>query len=83
MNEHQEPTVEHERTVAIIVNTHEYRIDRGVEKVAEIKKIGHVPLADDLEQVIAGKLVPLPDDGSVDIKGGERFISHPKDSGSS
>lgn len=83
MSQDQEQAIEHEKLVPINVNTHEYRIDRGVEKVAEVKKVGHVPLADDLEQVIAGKLVPLPDDGHVDIKGGERFISHPKDSGSS
>jgi hypothetical protein len=33
--------------------------------------------------VIDDKLVLLPDGGHVVIKGGEVFVSHPKDSGSS
>jgi hypothetical protein len=70
-------------TVTITINGTEKSIHRGRQKVAEIKALGGVPLADDLEQVIDGKLVPLSDDGAVTIKGGEVFLSHPKDSGAS
>jgi hypothetical protein len=82
-NHDAQPAVEHGPIVSINVNNEDYRIHRGRQTVGEIKTAGHVPLADDLEQIIEGKLVPLPDDGAVTIKGGERFVSHPKDAGSS
>lgn len=69
--------------VTITVNNEPKQIHRGHQTVAAIKTNGGVPVADELEQVIAGKLTPLPDDGAVTIKGGEVFISHPRDSGSS
>lgn len=74
---------QHGNTVTISVNGVERSIHRGRQTVAAIKDVGQVPLADDLEQVVDGKLVPLPDNGSVTIKGGETFVSHPKDSSSS
>ncbi len=76
--------VEHgSEVVTIIVNSLEREIHRGRQPVSEIKRVGEVPQADQLEQVIDGKLVPLADDGAVTIKGGEEFVSHPRDSGSS
>ena len=69
--------------VTIIVNSVERQIHRGRQPVSEIKRVGEVPQADQLEQVIDGKLVPLADDAAVTIKGGEEFVSHPRDSGSS
>ena len=74
---------EHGPDVHITINRSEYRIHRGSHTVAEIKVLGHVPQADDLEQNVNGHLTPLPDDGRVTIKGGEKFVSHPKDSGAS
>jgi hypothetical protein len=74
---------EHGPVVTIVVNNKERRIHRGRQTVAAIKKVGEVPLADDLEQLINGTLEPLADDGSVTIHGGEQFISHPKGAGSS
>ena len=73
----------HGPNVSVTINNVEKEIHRGRQTVAEIKNAGNVPLADDLEQVIDGKLTLLPDDGAVTIKGGEVFVSHPKDSGSS
>jgi hypothetical protein len=70
-------------TVTITVNNVPVPIHRGRQTVAEIKTAGHVALADDLEQLIDKRLVPLADDGSVTIKGEEVFVSHPKDSSSS
>jgi len=75
---HPEPGPE----VHITVNTVPRLIHRGRRTVAEIKTVGEVPQADELEQVIDGKLTPLRDDESVVIKGGEVFMSHVRDGGS-
>lgn len=69
--------------VHITINGESKQIHRGRQTVAEIKKVGGVPLADELEQLIEGKLTPLPDDGAVTIKGGEVFMSHVRSGGSS
>ena len=86
MNAHEKPPHDDPEKgpfVTITINNIPKRIHRGRATVAEIKALGGVPAADELEQVINGKLMPLPDDGAVTIKGGEIFISHPRDSGSS
>lgn len=80
---HNGETTQHGPLVGITVNGRETTIHRGHRTVAEIKAVGGVQAADDLEQVIDGRLVLLSDDGSVTIKGGEVFVSHPKDSASS
>jgi len=74
---------DHGPFVTITVNNVPKSIHRGHQTVAAIKIVGGVPLADDLDQIIDGKLTPLPDDGAVTIKGGEVFVSHVKDGGSS
>lgn len=79
----QEPDDHGRDIVTIRVNGVDVRIHRGRRTVAEIKDKGGVPRADVLAQLIEGKLKDLPDDGSVVIKGGEEFHSHPPDSGSS
>lgn len=69
--------------VKIIINNDPFTIHRGKRSVSEIKSVGGVPLADALEQVIDGKLIPLEDGGSVVIKGGEEFKSHVQSGGAS
>jgi hypothetical protein len=69
--------------VHITINGASKQIHRGRQTVVEIKTVGGVPLADELEQLLDGKLTPLPDDGSVVIKGGETFMSHVRSGGSS
>ena len=70
--------------VTITVNDESVPIHRGRQSVSEIKRLGAVPAADELAEVVEGKpLKPLADDGSVVIKGGEEFVSYPKDSSSS
>ncbi len=69
--------------VTITVNNVPKSIHRGQQTVVAIKNVGGVPIADDLDQLIDGKLQALPDDGAVTIKGGEVFVSHVKDGGSS
>jgi hypothetical protein len=73
----------HLSIVTITVDGEPVQIHRGRQSVAEIKSLGHVPAAFDLDQVVDGKLVPLPDDGFVVIKGEEVFLSHPKSGHSS
>ena len=73
-----------QHTVSIKVNDKSVEIHRGRQTVREIKRIGGVPAADELAQVIEGQpLKPLADDGHVVLKGGEEFVSYPKDSSSS
>lgn len=69
--------------VKITINNTVKAIHRGRHTVGEIKNLGGVPSADELEQLINGKLTPLPDDGAVTIKGGEVFMSHVRSGGSS
>jgi len=76
---HPEPGPE----VHITINGVSKLSHRGRRSVVEIKTVGGVALADELEQVIDGKLTPLPDEGSVTIKGGEVFMSHVRSGGSS
>lgn len=79
----EKPLPEPGPEVKISINGTSKVIRRGHHTVVEIKKLGEVPLADELEQLIEGKLTPLPDDGAVTIKGGEVFMSHPRSGGSS
>jgi hypothetical protein len=76
---HPEPGPE----VHITINGVSRVIHRGRRTVVEIKTLGEVPLADELEQLIHGKLTPLSDDGAVTVKGGETFMSHVRSGGSS
>lgn len=69
--------------VPIFVNKDKYFVNRGPETVAYLKELDHVPPADELEELIQGKLEPLPDSGTIDIKGGEKFFSHPRTGSSS
>jgi hypothetical protein len=69
--------------VHITINGVSKLIHRGHQTVVNIKKLGGIPLADELEQLIDGKLTPLADDGAVTIKGGEVFMSHVRSGGSS
>jgi hypothetical protein len=68
--------------VHITINGESKPIHRGRRAVVEIKTLGGVPLADELEQLIDGKLKPLPDDCAVTIKGAEVFMSHVRSGGS-
>lgn len=69
--------------VTITVNGVQREIHRGHRPVSDIKVVGHVLATDVLEQLIDGKLVTLPDDGAVVLKGGEVFVSHPGDGAAS
>tara|TARA_R110002124_G_scaffold149259_5_gene315360 strand:- start:9752 stop:10009 length:258 start_codon:yes stop_codon:yes gene_type:complete len=63
--------------VEIEIKEKPYKIHRGNQKVSEIKKVGGINLDYILIQIINDKLVHLPNDGSVTIKGGEIFDCQP------
>lgn len=69
--------------VEVTINTVVKSIHRGNQAVSAIKTLGGVPQADELVEDVNGELKPLKDDGSVVIKGGEVFFSHPPSGGSS
>ena len=71
------------KLVRITINTKPFDIKPGKYTVVEIKSIGKVNPAHDLDQLINGELIPLKDDAVVIIKGCEEFKSHPKDGSSS
>lgn len=84
--ENQEKHLEKEirELVTIFVDNKPFEVHRGHHTVASIKTLAGVPQAYELEEVLEGpKLVPLADNASVTIKGGEKFISHPRDNASS
>jgi hypothetical protein len=69
--------------VHITVDGKEYKIKRGTELIATIKKIANVPAAYQLDQDINGVLTPLDQNGSVTINGGEVFVGFPATGSSS
>jgi predicted Rdx family selenoprotein len=69
--------------VEISINGKKVEIHSGTDPVSAIKSAGGVPQADELEQLVNGKLEPLPDAGSVVIRGKEVFVSHTRTAQSS
>lgn len=77
---------EHPQTgpdVTITVDNKTFTVHRGNQLVSELKGLTGVPQAYELEQIIDGQLVPLKDEQHVVIKGGERFVGHPRAGASS
>lgn len=69
--------------VPIFIKKKEYRVKPGKYQVSEIKKIGEIPIAYILQQLINGKLTPLDANATIDIKGCEEFFAHPPEGKSS
>jgi hypothetical protein len=67
----------------ITIDGKSYRVEPGNYTVAQLKALGGVAAAFELDQVVNGQLVPLPEGQPVCIRGGEVFISHPCSGGSS
>jgi hypothetical protein len=42
-----------------------------------------IPLADVLDKIVDGQMVPLDDNATVELHCGEVFVSHPRDNASS
>ena len=75
---HPEPEL-----VVIQINRTPYDIPKGRHAVSALKDWAEIPPADELERVVHKKLEPLDDNAVLEIQGGEKFISHPRDGGSS
>jgi hypothetical protein len=69
--------------VTVTIDNKSFTVHRGDIAVSELKALAGVPAAYELEQIIDGTLTPLRDDGHVVLKGGERFVSHPRAGASS
>ncbi|HWJ29719.1 MAG TPA: multiubiquitin domain-containing protein, partial [Flavisolibacter sp.] len=69
--------------VSIRVNDQPYSIKRGPHTVVELKKLAGISQADELSELVNKKLIPLQDQASVSIKGGEEFFSCKREGSSS
>ena len=77
---------EHPQTgpdVTITIDNQGHTIHRGNITVSDLKAVAGISAAYELEEIVNGTLTPLRDDGHVVLKGGERFVSHPRAGASS
>ena len=77
---------EHPQTgpdVTITIDNKLFTVHRGNITVTELKALAGIPAAYELEEIVEGTLKPLGDEGHVALKGGERFVSHPRAGASS
>jgi hypothetical protein len=85
-SDNQQPTAAHPGheqpqqgpEVTITIDNNQYAIHRGRQTVAALKALAGVSQSYDLAELEDGRLVSLPDDGAVTIKGGEVFKSNLK-----
>ncbi len=77
-SEHKQDTTKGSSEVTITINDKPYEVHRGRQTMVYLKDLGGVPQNYELDEVKDGRLVPLDDDGSVTIKGGEVFKSNLK-----
>lgn len=73
----------HKAKVDIHIDCKTIRVKRGKHTVLELKKLGGVPDGYRLFEDKDGRLSPLDDNATVEIKGGECFESVPQSGGSS
>jgi hypothetical protein len=76
---------QHQRNkeVGVTVDGQAYQVPEGTYVVSEFKKLVGVDPSKELDEVVHGELKPLDDNQKVHIKGGEVFISHARQGGSS
>lgn len=80
---HQEHHDECAQSVIVVVDNNEVHLHPGRYEINVVKRLAKVPVSDDLDQLVATKLVPVPEDKPIEIRGCEIFVSHPKSGGSS
>jgi hypothetical protein len=76
-SDHEHP----EKKVEITVDGKKREIRPGTYELSEFKKLIHVDASRDLDQIVNGEPVPVQD--TVTITGGETFLSHVPQGGSS
>ena len=72
-----------DEAVEISINGNKFSTDRGKNSVEHLRTLGSVPANEILSELKNGKFHDLKNDGHVQIKGGEVFVSHPPSAGSS
>ena len=73
----------HKKEVAVTVDGKPHHVTEGTYVVLEFKKLVGVAPSKELDEVVHGDLKPLDDNQTIHIKGGEVFISHARQGGSS
>lgn len=64
--------------VTITIDNTDYEVRRGRETVTSLKHLAGISQSYELDEVEDGRLVPLADNASITIKGGEDFKSNLK-----
>lgn len=73
----------HRKQVTVTVDGKRHNVLEGTYVVSEFKKLVGVDPSKELDEVVHGELRPLDDNQPIDVKGGEVFISHARQGGSS
>ena len=69
--------------VTVTVDGKPQIIHRGSHLVSELKQLWNIDASRALDEVVGGEFKPLDDNGRITIKGGEIFVSHVREGGSS
>jgi len=78
-----EPGRHHKKEVVVTVDGKTDDVPEGTYVVSEFKRLVGVDASKELDEVVRGELKPLDDSQKIHIKGGEVFISHARQGGSS
>ncbi len=73
----------HKQEVTVTVDGKPHKLPEGTYVVSEFKKLVGVDASKELDEVVHGELKPLDDNQHIHLKGGEVFISHVRQGGSS
>jgi hypothetical protein len=73
----------HKKEVAVTVDGKTHHVPEGTYVVSQFKKLVGVDPSKELDEGVHGELRPLNDNQTIHIKGGEVFISHARQGGSS
>lgn len=73
----------HGEEVAVTVDGKIKHVPEGTYLVSKFKELVGVSPSKELDEVIHGELKPLDDNSKIHIKGGEIFVSHARQGGSS
>jgi len=82
VNEHESDEYK-KKDVSVTVDGKSRTVPEGTYLVSEFKKLVGVDAAKELDEVVHGELKALDDNQKIHIKGGEVFISHARQGGSS
>ncbi len=69
--------------VRVTVDSKRHEVRPGEYVVSAFKKLVRVEASRELDQVVDGRFVPLDNNATINIKGGEVFVSHVPQGGSS